>query len=91
MKREYNTILDDADSVNRINFVPFLIRWLVTSFRRALRNEINPLEREVGGGGGGGGGGALERTRIRKIPSTTTSTQIPNHKTTKEGHQKTIL
>ena len=22
MKREYNTILDDADSVNRINFVP---------------------------------------------------------------------
>ena len=22
MKREYNTILDDADSVNRMNFVP---------------------------------------------------------------------
>ena len=22
MKREYNTILDDADSANRINFVP---------------------------------------------------------------------
>ena len=38
-----------------------------------------PLGREREGGGGG-----LERTRIREIPSTATSTQIPNHKTAKK-------
>ena len=42
--------------------------------------EKHPLGRE-----GGRGGGGIERTRIREIPSTATSTQIPNHKSTKKN------
>ena len=107
MKRQYNTILHDADSANSNNFIcPIsklhmllsgkrFSRWPIhktklltsteTSFRRALISNNCHLcycvkERIVGREkSGGGGGGKIV------ILSTSTSTQIPNHKTSSKA------
>ena len=41
MKREYNTILDDADSANRNNFVPYHLRALHDAFRETFLKVTN--------------------------------------------------